>query len=197
MLVTLKYITLKYNNKIYRLLYEDKCAPGDFKNIILDMYSNKNTCMVCQDNNNKVGKYMRCCDYKQFICVDCISQLYEFKMYNCPSCRKPFINDLLFNIQRRYLFYKYLYLHLQNHIITKTDYGVNIYELNSLEESISLFDEEYEEYEYKNIYYKGTKKQQLRHEKQYKFRNQRNRIKHENNCKFTKIKKHSIVQNKN
>jgi hypothetical protein len=189
-------VTLKYNNKTYRLLYEDKCAywldelgeSEDFKNILLDMCSIKSICMVCQDNNNKVGKYMSCCDYKQFMCVDCLSQLYELKMYKCPSCRNPFINDLLINIQCRSKYNKYL--HLQNHIITKTDYGVNIYELNSLEESISFFDEEYEEYEYyKNIYYKGTKKQQLRHEKQYKFRNQRNRIKHENNCKFTKIKK--------
>jgi len=179
-------VTLKYNNKTYRLLYEDKCAywldelgeSEDFKNILLDMCSIKSICMVCQDNNNKVGKYMSCCDYKQFMCVDCLSQLYEFKMYGCPSCRKPFINDLLINIQRRSKYNKNKYLHLQNHIITQNDYGVNLYELNSLGESISFFDEEYEEQEQEHNYYIIY----IRYD---------NNRKRENKCKFTKIKKKS------
>ena len=106
-------VNINYNKQIYRLLYEDKCAywldePDEFKYILLDMCVSHpiiNKCIVCHES--KMGRYMNCCDYKQFMCVNCISQMYTLEMYDCPSCRKTFIYDLMFIIQHHSKYKKY------------------------------------------------------------------------------------------
>ena len=177
-------VNINYNKQIYRLLYEDKCAywldePDEFKYILLDMCVSHpiiNKCIVCHES--KMGRYMNCCDYKQFMCVNCISQMYTLEMYDCPSCRKTFIYDLMFIIQHHSKYKKYIYL--RNHVIRKVAHGVKLYSLlNELEESDECFFDEVVNIEVEDIFVKDNN------------RNLKNRIKHENKCKFTKIKKKS------
>ena len=49
-------------------------------------------CCVCLDS--KIGIYMPCCNFKQFVCETCINELYINDNYSCPCCRKMYILDL-------------------------------------------------------------------------------------------------------
>ena len=52
----------------------------------------ENKCIICLDNN--IGLYMPCCNFKQFICKQCINHIYINDNYNCPCCRKMYMLKL-------------------------------------------------------------------------------------------------------
>jgi hypothetical protein len=101
-------LSVKYKNFFYSIdCHGDDFYPHETQldirqklmNYFIKQSGNHNSsplgdCVVCYDN--KIGIYMGCCNFKQFLCVDCISELYKAQSPYCPCCRDnllPIMND--------------------------------------------------------------------------------------------------------
>ena len=100
-------LVVKYNNHDYFVDYIDGEVFINFESdefrFKLNHYcyntlkekrvQNLGECVVCYDKN--VGRPLSCCGNKQFICVECITQLYSKKIHTCPCCREKLIPSIL------------------------------------------------------------------------------------------------------
>ena len=98
-------IIIEYRNINYEILYQGgalyPCEDSrDVQYKLMTYYINlwKKTgylstgeCVVCFEDN-KIGTLMGCCNNKHFLCVSCISKMYEAERYDCPCCRENMVS---------------------------------------------------------------------------------------------------------
>ena len=98
-------LTVTFRDHEYDILYHDGALypcefPEDVYYKLMSYYINiwKKTgylstgeCVVCYEDN-KIGTSMGCCNNKQFLCVSCISKMYEAGRYDCPCCRENIVS---------------------------------------------------------------------------------------------------------
>ena len=103
------YRTNKASSSIINELYKHNFSMTDnfVKNIVIDLFkksilenvktnSKKCECLVCY-NKKKLKYKIPCCD-KQYICLDCLSKIYNIRDYNCMFCRKKLFTIEMFKI---------------------------------------------------------------------------------------------------
>jgi len=100
-------ISKNRTNKIVDELYKNNHSYDDhqvkdlFKKIFhkhtnanIKHNSKKEECLICYDKKKK--KYKIPCCNKQFVCIDCLEQIYNVKTFKCLFCRKDlFKNELV------------------------------------------------------------------------------------------------------
>ena len=98
-------LIIEFRNIDYEIFYEDgalyPCEDSrDVQYKLMTYYINlwKKTgylstgeCVVCFEDN-KIGTLMGCCNNKHFLCVSCISKMYESERYDCPCCRENMVS---------------------------------------------------------------------------------------------------------
>ena len=72
-----KYKLMKYSIQLYKDLG----------------INSKQECVICYDE--KIGRHLGCCDFKQFVCIDCITSMYNIGSNQCPCCRTEFMTRML------------------------------------------------------------------------------------------------------
>lgn len=112
---------LKHYHNIYK-------TPSEFP---------KNECVVCYDTN--VGTYMGCCNFKNFVCIKCISEMCGVGNYNCPCCRENFIPLITHYASNLIKYNKNDNFHINSLNMLFKDY--NEEEIKSCEEYVEYYDE--------------------------------------------------------
>lgn len=104
-------LIVEFRNIDYEIFYEDgalyPCEDSrDVHYKLMTYYINlwKKTgylstgeCVVCFEDN-KIGTLMGCCNNKHFLCVSCISKMYEAERYDCPCCRENMISVMSYRM---------------------------------------------------------------------------------------------------
>ena len=104
-----KTICKNKTNKIVDKLYKHNYSFDDhqvkhlFKkifhkhtNLNIKNNSNKEECLICYDTKKK--KYKIPCCNKQYVCVNCLENIYNIKSFKCLFCRKNLFRDELIKI---------------------------------------------------------------------------------------------------